>query len=184
MSRFDGGLLDRAMRWAGAGPPTLYDVVTEYANDPDPVEIAASLCRRFEGFYARPYLCPAGVPTIGYGATRYLDGRRVQLTDAPISEATAERLLLAQLKTVYLPSVLALCPRVDDPFRVAALLDFTFNLGASNLQASTLRKRVNEDAWEYVPDEFRKWNKAAGRVLKGLVLRREAEVDLLPVVGT
>lgn len=143
------------------------------------VEVAARLARRFEGLYLTPYLCPAGVPTIGYGATRYLDGRAVRLTDPPISRETAERLLLLQIQRTYLPAVLKLCPRVDDPDRLAALIDFCFNLGAGQLRASTLRKRVNAGDWQAVPFELRKWVKGGGRVLRGLVLRREAEVDLV-----
>jgi GH24 family phage-related lysozyme (muramidase) len=53
----------------------------------DAVELAAALCRRFEGFFSHPYLCPAGVPTIGYGATYYEDGRKVTLRDPPITES-------------------------------------------------------------------------------------------------
>nr|WP_119157973.1 lysozyme [Caldimonas tepidiphila] len=143
------------------------------------VEVAAELCRRFEGFYSRPYLCPAGVPTLGYGATHYLDGRRVQLTDPPISRETAERLLLRQLERTYLPAVLRLCPEVHAPRRLAALVDFCFNLGAGNLQASTLRRRVNADQWDQVPAELRKWVRGGGVVLRGLVLRREAEALLI-----
>lgn len=140
---------------------------------------AAALARRFEGLYLTPYLCPAGVPTIGYGATYYMDGRRVQLTDAPISRETAERLLLWMVTNKYLPAVLRLCPGVDTPNRLAALIDFAFNLGAGNLSASTLRKRVNAGRWADVPAELRKWVKAGGRTLRGLVTRREAEIDIL-----
>jgi lysozyme len=144
------------------------------------VDVAAALARRFEGLYLRPYLCPAGVPTIGYGATHYLDGRRVQLTDPPISRETAERLLLRQVERVYLPAVLRLCPGIGDTQRLAAVIDFCFNLGPGALSASTLRKRVNADQWDLVPAELRKWNRGGGRVLRGLVLRREAEISLLP----
>lgn len=143
------------------------------------VEIAAALARRFEGLYLSPYLCPAGVPTIGYGATYYMDGRRVQLTDAPISRETAERLLLWMVERKYLPAVRRLCPVDMTAERAAALIDFALNLGAGNLSASTLRKRVNAGRWDEVPTELRKWNKAGGRVLRGLVLRREAEAGLI-----
>lgn len=143
------------------------------------VAVAAALARRFEGLYLTPYLCPAGVPTIGYGATRYLDGRPVKLTDPPISREAAERLLLRQVERTYLPAVLRLCPRVDDANRLAALIDFCFNLGAGNLSASTLRKRVNAGRWADVPAELRKWNRGGGRVLAGLVKRREAEAALV-----
>ena len=144
------------------------------------VAVAAALARRFEGLYLTPYLCPAGVPTIGYGATHYLDGRQVKLTDPPISRETAERLLLMQVRTIYLPAVMRLCPGIGDTQRLAAIIDFCFNLGAGALSASTLRKRVNADRWDVVPAELRKWVRGGGRVLRGLVLRREAEVSLLP----
>lgn len=143
------------------------------------VSVAAALARRFEGLYLTPYLCPAGVPTIGYGATRYLDGRAVQLTDPAISREAAERLLLRQVERVYLPAVLRLCPSVASPERLAALIDFCFNLGASNLAASTLRRRVNAARWNDVPAELLRWNRAGGRVLRGLTLRRRAEADLI-----
>lgn len=143
------------------------------------VTTAAALVRRFEGLYLTPYLCPAGVPTIGYGATYYEDGSYVQLTDSAITRERAEALLLWMVKTTYLPAVLRLCPAADSPDRLAALIDFTFNLGAGQLKTSTLRKRVNEDRWADVPSELRKWNKGGGRALRGLTLRREAEVALI-----
>lgn len=143
------------------------------------VRVGAALARRFEGCYLSPYLCPAGVPTIGYGATRYLDGRAVQLTDPPITRQVAEVMLLESVRRMYLPAVLRLCHGVDSPERLAALIDFTFNLGAGSLRASTLRRRINAGRWLDVPAELRKWNKAGGRVLRGLVLRREAECQLV-----
>lgn len=145
----------------------------------DPLAIAAALCRRFEGLYLRPYLCPAGVPTIGYGATFYEDGTRVTLKDPAISRERAEALLLWHLLNVYLPAVATLCPDVDDAERLAALIDFTFNLGAPNLRASTLRRKVNAGQWDQVPDQLLRWNKVGGQVLRGLTLRREAEAAMV-----
>lgn len=146
----------------------------------DPIEVAAALARRFEGLYLTPYLCPAGVPTIGYGATYYPDGSRVRLTDPPITREFADELLLWQVETIYLPAVAALCPGARDPGLVAALIDWTFNLGAGRLRASGLRRAVNEGRLADVPAELRKWIYAAGRALRGLVLRREAEIAVLP----
>ena len=143
------------------------------------IEIAAALARRFEGLYLTPYLCPAGVPTIGYGATYYEGGTPVKMTDAKITKERAEELLLWMVRTKYLPTVMRLCPKIDTPERVAALIDFTFNLGGGNLKASTLRRKVNAQEWDAVPAELRKWNKAGGRVLRGLTIRREAEIALL-----
>lgn len=141
--------------------------------------IAAQLCRRFEGLYLSPYLCQAGVPTIGYGSTRYEDGSAVSLFDPPITRERAEQLLMHEIRTVCLPAVLRLCPALDTPERVAAIVDFTYNLGTGRLRASTLRQRINRQAWEDARSELMRWVRGGGRVLRGLVLRREAESGLL-----
>lgn len=143
------------------------------------IEVAAALARHFEGCYLRPYLCPAGVPTIGYGATYYQTGVRVILADPAITKEQAEALLIWMVRTRYLPAVVKLCPSIDDPHRLAAVIDFTFNLGAGSLKVSNLRRRVNAGQWADVPTELRKWVKGGGRVLRGLVARREAEVALI-----
>lgn len=143
--------------------------------------IAAALCRRFEGCFLRAYLCPASVATIGYGSTHYEDGRRVKLSDPPITRERAESMLLHLIEHEYLPAVLALCPGLanESAERLAAIIDWTFNLGAGNLRASTMRRRINARQWHLVPVEIRKWVRAGGRVLRGLQLRREAEADLI-----
>ena len=141
--------------------------------------IVEALCIRFEGVYLRPYICPAGVGTVGVGATRYLDGRAVSLTDPPISRDEAMALLRESLLTIYIPGTLSACPTIDTPGRLAALTDFAFNVGIGALRASTLRRRVNAGRWDDVPGEIRRWNRASGRVLLGLVRRREAEAALI-----
>ncbi len=143
------------------------------------VVAAAALCRKFEGTYLKPYWCPAKVATIGTGATFYEDGRRVTMSDPPITPARAEQLLQWMLRREFLPEVLRLCPGIDSPGRLGVLLDYSFNCGLGNLRASTLRKRVNAGRWEDVPTELRKWVKGGGKTLRGLVLRREAEIALL-----
>ena len=142
------------------------------------VELAAGLCRRFEGFFPRPYLCPAGVPTIGFGTTRYEDGSRVTLKDPAIDRARAEELLKWEITRVCVPALMKFCPSVDTPERAGALLDFVYNLGSGSLKASTLRRRVNEGDWASVPAELAKWVYGGGRKLKGLVIRRGAEAAL------
>lgn len=143
------------------------------------VQVACALARRFEGCYLTPYLCPAGYPSVGFGARFYLDGRAVQLTDPPITRHVAEVMLRDSVRRIYLPAVLRLCPGIDSPERLAAIIDWTFNLGAGKLRASNLRKRINAGAWDLVPAELRKWVRGGGRVLRGLVLRREAEIALV-----
>jgi lysozyme len=140
--------------------------------------IASALCRRFEGFYPAPYICPAGVATVGYGCIRYPDGRAVTLRDTPITLERAEVLLQHELAIVT-KRVLSLCPTIDTPGRLAALLDFAFNLGTGNLAASTLRKRILAQQWDDVPAQLLRWRYGGGRELRGLVLRREAEAALI-----
>lgn len=145
----------------------------------DATYLAAALCRRFEGAYLRPYICPAGVWTIGYGATFYPTGVRVLPTDEPITLQQAESMLDWMLRKVFMPEVHRLCPGIKTPEQLAAITDFAFNLGTGRLKTSTLRKRINEGDWEAVPGELRKWTHGGGRILRGLVARREAEILLL-----
>lgn len=142
--------------------------------------IAAELCRRFEGFRAKPYLCPAGIPTIGYGSTAYADGRRVQLSDAPIAKAGAEELLMHELQHTYAPGVVRLCPGLlSHPTKLNAIVDFTYNLGVGRLQTSTLRRKINAQDWEGAKEQLALWVRGGGRVLPGLVKRRAAECALI-----
>lgn len=143
--------------------------------------IVMPLLERFEGLRLKPYICPAGVPTIGLGSTRYLDGRPVTLADRPITKGHAYALAKDQLSREYLPGVLALCPGADSPERIAALTSWSYNLGLTALRGSTLRKRVNEQDWEAAVEQIMRWTRGGGRVLPGLVARRTAEAALLRV---
>ena len=143
------------------------------------VRIVAALCIKFEGVYLRPYLCPAGVPTIGVGATFYEDGRKVSLNDPSITRERAIQLLHFHIRRHFLPKTVRLCPGADTPARVAALCDFAFNLGHGALAGSTLRRKVNAGEWEEARVQILRWTRAGGRVLRGLVLRRQAEEALL-----
>ncbi len=143
------------------------------------VEIASALISRFEGLRLRPYLCSAGVPTIGVGCTFYEDGQRVTLLDTEITASRAESLLCWMVQNKFLPAVVRLCPGIDSPERLAAIIDFTFNLGDGNLRASSLRRKINAGLWDDVPTELRKWTRGGGKVLKGLVIRRETEAKLV-----
>lgn len=149
---------------------------------PRDVELAAAIARRFEGLRLRPYLCPAGVPSIGYGSTHYEDGTPVHLGDAPITRERAESLLQRDLASGR-RQVRRLCPRVADAGPLGALVDFVYNLGAGRLATSTLRRCVNAGDWHRVPGELRKWVMGGGRRLPGLVARRDAEVQLLQLPG-
>jgi len=144
------------------------------------LELAASLCRQFEGFRSKPYLCPANVATIGYGSTYYSDGRKVTLEDAPMDEFTARALLMIELEHTYLPSVLRQCPiLLTDERKCNAVVDFVYNLGVGRLQTSTLKRKINAQDWDGAKEQLMLWNKGGGKVLLGLVKRRQAECALL-----
>lgn len=144
------------------------------------VSLAVALCKRFEGFRARPYLCPAGVPTIGYGTTRYLDGKPVTLDDDPITETAARVMLIEDLRHNFAPGVMRLCPALAaNSARFNAILDFAYNLGVGRLQTSTLRRCINAQDWQGAIEQLNKWVRGGGRVLPGLVARRAAESQLL-----
>jgi lysozyme len=134
---------------------------------------ATALAMYFEGLRLSPYLCPAGYPTIGYGHLCKAD-------QGPITPKQAEALLQKDL-ALAMKAVLRLCPvlKKAPSGRLAAIIDFTFNLGAGHLENSTLRRRINQNEWDAVPDELRKWVYARSVKLSGLVARREAEIILL-----
>ena len=144
------------------------------------LQIAAELCKQFEGFRAKPYLCPAGIPTIGYGSTYYADGRKVTLQDESIEEPEAEKLLMHELETTYLPGVLRNCPGLAaDERKLNAIVDFAYNLGVGRLQTSTLKRKINAQDWEGAQEQLMLWVRGGGKVLPGLVRRRTAESALL-----
>lgn len=149
-------------------------------NQNEALNLAAGLCRQFEGLRLTPYLCPAGIPTIGYGSTRYADGRAVTLQDRPITAAQAEDLLLLTLRRDYLAGVLKASPGlIDRPKALAAALDFAYNLGVAKYEGSTLRKRVDAGDWPGARAELGKWVRGGGKVLPGLIARRAAEAKLM-----
>ena len=136
------------------------------------------LIELFEGFSARPYKCPAGIPTIGYGATFYPDGKKVTMGDKLITKAEATELLKNMLVS-FEKYVDSYCVDTVTQNQFDGLVSFCYNLGPSNLKSSTLLKKVNKNPNdETIRAEFMKWTKAGGKTLPGLVKRREAEADL------
>lgn len=130
------------------------------------------LIKHFESFRETPYLCPAGYQTIGYGHVI-----RLGETLEEISEAEGEDLLLSDVAKAE-ASVQRLIKVALEENQYDALVSFTFNLGGGALQRSTLRQKVNREEHAEVPDEFKKWIYAGGRILKGLIRRRIMEAIL------
>jgi lysozyme len=136
------------------------------------------LIKSFEGLSLTPYLCPAHIPTLGYGATYYPDGTKVKITDKAITQEKANEMLLSMLKH-YEKTVDSYCRDDINQNQFDALVSFAYNCGVGNLKSSTLLKKVNVNPNnESIAGEFLKWNKAGGKVLVGLTRRRTAELNL------
>jgi GH24 family phage-related lysozyme (muramidase) len=170
----DAGLLTESAEWVadwkGQSPPPAGDWRA----------IAQPFVANFEGFRADAYLCPAGVWTVGYGATN-VDGKAVKRGDK-ITQQAAARLLGDDLKRFY-DGLVRVIPAVKGyaPNQQAALVSWAFNVGLGAVEESTLKRRLQagENPLTAVAQELPRWNKGAGsQVLEGLVRRRAAEVDL------
>lgn len=133
---------------------------------------------KHEGLRLKPYLCPAKIPTIGYGNTYYPNGKRVTLLDDSITKEQAFEMF----------KIIAdrFAKRVDDLVtskinqnQFNALVSFCYNVGTGNFMKSTLLKKVNADPNDFdIRLEFAKWNKAGGVKSNGLVNRRSEESAL------
>ena len=140
-------------------------------------ERGIEMVKSFEGISLKPYLCPANVWTVGYGATRSSTGRPIDQDMEPITEAEAEALLIRDLESSE-GWVRRLIKTALTENQYSALTSFTFNVGAGALQRSTLRMKLNRGEYQGAADEFPKWRIAGGRILAGLVRRRTAEKAL------
>jgi lysozyme len=156
------------------------------------------LMHKFEGFRNRPYLCPAHIWTCGWGTVLYqeqirLPMVRVEGKDAPMirkemplkpedNRVWSKEELVAMFKADlanFERGVLRLVPGcVGHQGRFDALVCLAYNIGLGNLQRSTIRMRANRGDWEGAAEAFRAWTKGGGKVLPGLVKRREAEIAL------
>jgi GH24 family phage-related lysozyme (muramidase) len=154
--------------WRDAGSPAA-------PRPPVWLEPARAIVKEYEGCRLQAYLCPAGVPTIGWGHTH-----GVQLGQT-ITQAQAEALLEQDLQR-FADGIHELIPasRKLGGNQQAALISWAFNVGLGAVERSTLRRRINagESPVVVVPEELPRWNKGDGEVLLGLVRRRAAEVAL------
>ena len=132
-----------------------------------------------EGLRLCPYLDSVKVPTIGIGSTFYEDGRKVTMQDACITEQRAEQLALHTLNSIFLPGILRELKVPVNQHQLDALASLVYNIGVGAFSTSTLLKRINSGADRAsISAAFLMWNKGGGKVLKGLVARREREIAL------
>ena len=135
------------------------------------------IIRKFEGLKLRAYLCPAQKWTIGYGNCFYENNTAVKEGDR-ITLDRADKLLFFIVQKFEV-DVKKLVTSAINENQLGALTSFAFNCGTGNLQKSTLLKKVNANPNDTtIRNEFMRWTKAGGKVLKGLITRRQAEADL------
>jgi lysozyme len=142
------------------------------------------LIKSFEGLFLKPYLCPAKVPTIGYGTIVYPNKVKVSLKDRAITEAEATEYLMHEVEEKAHNVERMTKVKLNDN-EYAALVSFAYNVGWPALEKSTLMKLLNAGSdRSAVADQFLRWNKAGGKELAGLTRRRQAERSLFlqPVV--
>ena len=144
--------------------------------------LGLKLITESEGCILYPYKDPGtgGLPiTIGYGSTYYADGKKIQLTDEPITKDEALELFKLNLKH-YEQGVDSFTRDDITQNMFDSLVSFAYNCGLANLKSSTLLKLVNANPNNVVPitQNFLKWNRAGGKVLNGLTLRRKKEAEL------
>ena len=143
------------------------------------LDIAIALCKKYEGFRSKPYLCPAGIPTIGYGTTHYGYKTPVTLSMLPITQEEAEVFLIQEL-TNTAAGVLRQCPVLaNHNAKFNAIVDFSYNLGLGRLQTSTLKRKINAQDWSGAKEQLMKWTRGGGKVLPGLLIRRTEESTLM-----
>jgi len=136
------------------------------------------LIARFESFSSKPYLCPARVPTIGFGATYYENGIRVTMKDKEITKEYAYKLLEFQ-SNKYAEAINRYIKVKLTQNQFDALVSFVFNIGIGAFQKSTLLRYINEQrSINSIISQFKRWNRGGGGILKGLVKRREIEAEL------
>ncbi len=147
-----------------------------------PSRDCTDIIKRFEGLRLKPYVCPAGVLTIGYGHTK-----TVKPGQAAITEEDAEDLLFDDVLE-FANGVLRLVKVPVSQSQYDAMVSLAFNIGLGALGGSTLLRKVNAKDFSGAAEEFLRWNRGGGKVLPGLVKRRQAERALFlkpaPAAGT
>ena len=140
---------------------------------------SAELIKIFEGFRQKVYKCTAGVDTIGYGTTIYPQGKRVTSKDKPIDEATAHEYLMDHLNMMY-DTIFGIVVTNDEleVHHMVVIMQFVYNLGLTRLKNQTLLRKINTDKLDDVPRELSKWIYQGGKITKGLVRRRNAEIRI------
>ncbi len=131
----------------------------------------------FEGFSAKPYLCPAKLATIGYGNTFYKDGKKVTMVDKEITKAEAFD-MFKDIADNFAKRVSKVVTQPLTQNQFNSLVSFAYNVGVGNFMKSTLLKRVNANHNDLdIKTQFLRWDKVGTKKLAGLTKRRIYEAD-------
>jgi lysozyme len=160
-------------------------------------EKGIALMHEFEGYRNKPYLCSASMWTIGWGHVLYQDQiklpplRKEGYTgplrkDYPLKDQDNRTWSKDELVKIFKDDlvsfergVLRLAPTlVGHQGAFDACVAFSFNAGLGNFQRSTIRMKINREEWDDAAEAFKQWTKGGGKVLPGLVRRRNAEIAL------
>lgn len=128
-----------------------------------------------EGCRLKPYLCSAGVPTIGFGSTAYADGKRVKLTDPPLRTVEDANTLFKLTIEPYIATVNVFVKVELSQGQFDALVSLVYNIGIEAFKGSTLLKKLNARDYEGAAAQFDRWVRSNGKVSPGLVARRARE---------
>lgn len=156
------------------------DALNATPNAPSPAsniavpDDAVTIATDFEGFSATPYQDSVGVWTYLFGSTRDPDGNPVTAATPPGTRALGLQLMRRDMMAAAAEIARDVNVALTDDQR-AALDDFIYNVGAGNFRASTLLRKLNAGDYANAAAEFDKWDRAGGRVLAGLLRRREVE---------
>jgi len=132
----------------------------------------------FEGLILKPYLHQVKVPTIGYGSTYYLDGRRVTMLDKSITQKEAYN-MFKEIADRFAKAVSKGLKQPVTQNQFNALVSLAYNIGTGAFLGSTLLRKVNVNPNDpSINFEFKRWNKAGGQVLSGLSKRRNYEAEI------
>lgn len=169
------------------------------------INTAKDFIKRFEGLNLEAYLDGGGVPTIGYGSTRYLDNSPVKAAIPIFEEITTinkdgkkekdkklighegenDKITLEEAERMLIKNILTIDNFVQPLIKVnlsdnkkSALISLVYNIGMGNFRFSTMLKKINDSDFEGAAKEFERWKWDNGKVINGLIRRRIAEKEL------
>jgi lysozyme len=140
-------------------------------------KLAEEIIKKFEGLRLEAYLDIADIPTIGYGNTHHVNGDKIKIGEC-ITQLEAEQMLMRSIITIDNFLFANLKNKSLNENQLAALISLNYNIGMGNFIFSTMKKKIDDSDIEGAANEFERWKWSAGKVVNGLIRRRQAEKEL------